>query len=281
MDLTGGDNGEFPNARRSIDDAVKTLRRVDSVAANRFSARLAPYLTRFSTQGYSSFTIADKAELGSLLNEIRTTLTQKKPALLANGGQADYERVQHDIVVAQQLNHMFAISPPPSRGIPADGDAMVSARNEAMADNVRWLLEREGPKGRILVFAHNMHVMNSTLQGGPWAKFRHPSSSTGQFLRSALGSDLVIIGGAAATTSGSLPPMEKNPASFDDALSQLAAPRFLLDLRASADNPAVSKWLSEPMPMHANVFDHLIVSPRPAFDAVYFIETLTIARVPE
>jgi hypothetical protein len=63
------------------------------------------------------------------------------------------------------------------------------------------------------------------------------------------------------STSGTLPPMEKNPASFDDALSQLAAPRFLLDLRASADNTAVSKWLSEPMPMHANIFDHLIVRP--------------------
>jgi len=226
-------------------------------------------------------TTADKTELASLLNEIRTVLDQKKSALLANGGQEDYQRAQHDVVVAQQLNHMLAISPSPSPGIPADGDAMVSARNEAMADNVRWLLEQEGAKGRILVFAHNMHVMNSMLQGGPWAKFRHPSSSTGQFLRSALGSDVVIIGGTAASTSGSLPPMEKNPASFDDALSQLAAPRFLIDLRASAGNTAVSKWLSEPMPMHANIFDHMIVSPRLAFDAVYFIDTLTIARVPE
>ncbi len=48
MDLTGGDNGEFPNARRSIDDAIKTLERVDSATANRISARFAPHLTRFS-----------------------------------------------------------------------------------------------------------------------------------------------------------------------------------------------------------------------------------------
>ena len=164
-------------------------------------------------------TTADKTELASLLNEIRTVLDQKKSALLANGGQEDYQRGQHDVVVAQQLNHMLAISPSPSPGIPADGDAMVSARNEAMTDNVRWLLEQEGAKGRILVFAHNMHVMNSMLQGGPWAKFRHPSSSTGQFLRSALGSEVVIIGGTAASESHkliSLPDLVYDPAWSPD-----------------------------------------------------------------
>lgn len=90
---------------------------------------------------------------------------------------------------------MLDVYPPPatSPGIPPDAFRAASARESGMAENVRWALEREGPDGRVLVFAHNNHVMNAPLTGGPWSAFREPSATMGIFARSALRDSLVII----------------------------------------------------------------------------------------
>lgn len=52
--------------------------------------------------------------------------------------------------------------------MPPGAWSAMSARDAAMADNVRWVLSREGPGGRVLVFAHNQHVKNAPTEGGVW-----------------------------------------------------------------------------------------------------------------
>jgi erythromycin esterase len=146
-----------------------------------------------------------------------------------------------------------------------------------MADNVRWALERENPNGRLVVFAHNNHVMNSLVTGGIWSAYRQPSSAMGKFLRPMLGRDLLIIGG----TSGAAPggkPLDADPANLDAVLARIAIPRFILDLRPARDDHAVFAWLSEPRSLHSNIETYVTVTPANAFDAVYFVETLTPAR---
>jgi len=41
-----------------------------------------------------------------------------------------------------------------------------------MAENVKWALDNEGPQGRLLVLAHDAHVINATFDGQQMAKAR-------------------------------------------------------------------------------------------------------------
>ena len=59
-----------------------------------------------------------------------------------------------------------------------------------MAENVIWALEREGPDGRIVLWAHNAHLVKSPFV---WQGLARPPR-LGQFLASILGDDYVNVG---------------------------------------------------------------------------------------
>ena len=179
----------------------------------------------------------------------------------------------HRVVVAQQLNRMLERSPPmsPSSGIPPEAYGASQARDSGMAENVRWALEREGAAGRLVIFAHNAHVMNSLVEGGIWSAYKQPPQAMGKYLRSALGRDLVIIGGASGAA-----PSARDSAEVDGALSRVGLPRFMLDLRG-VDGGALA-WLSERHTIRANEMTVTIVTGRTAFDAMYYVDRLTASR---
>ena len=144
--------------------------------------------------------------------------------------------------------------------------------------NRRWLTtfvgrwNAQGPNGRLAVFAHNGHVMNSANEGGIWSAFREPPSAMGKFLRATPWSrSCSSFGATAGATAGGLSPMEADPTSVDAALAQIAMPRFILDLRTARDEPIVFAWLSERRTLHANLTTHNIITPIPAFDALFFV----------
>jgi erythromycin esterase len=146
-----------------------------------------------------------------------------------------------------------------------------------MADNVRWVIEREGPAGRVFVFAHNGHVKNAPTEGGIWSAFERPATVLGQHLRLAYGADLVIIGSCSAKNAEGLPPGSAEPGGLDATLAKVGPPRFLLDLRTARADRSVAAWLAErrALRMHAT---HFLLSTSAAFDAILFIDTLTPAR---
>ena len=59
------------------------------------------------------------------------------------------------------------------------------ARDRAMADNIHWILEHEGPGTKMVVWAHNGHVATAAT-GGP--------ESMGYHLRKMYGPDMVVFG---------------------------------------------------------------------------------------
>jgi erythromycin esterase len=68
------------------------------------------------------------------------------------------------------------------------------------------------------------------------------------------------------------------PSGLDAALARVGMPLFLLDLRATRADRAVTAWLAEPREMRANFTTYMTLSPGVAFDALLFINTLTPAR---
>jgi erythromycin esterase len=273
IDLSGSANGAFPNGRRGIDSVLAYLARADSQAARAAHESLDPYLGRFSTYQYASLSAGDGVQLDAGLTQLATALRSAQRTLIGASSDEEYAWMLHRVTVAQQVKRMLDVSPPlsPSPGIPPEAYRLTQARDSGMAENVRWALEREGAAGRLVIFAHNVHVMNSSVEGGIWSAYRQPPRAMGTFLRAALGRDLLIIGGTSGVASAA-----KDSAEVDGALSRVGVPRFMLDLRR-ADGAALG-WLSERHTMRANEMTVQIVTGRLAFDALYYVDRLTASR---
>lgn len=277
IDLSGSGNGAFPNARHAVDAALGSLRLRDAPVANSLDALLSPLLGRFSSDGYASLSSADRKQLATTLKKLGNALSDKGTRLHSPNTDATYSWSVQNARVAEQLRQMLEVYPPPSAspGIPPEAFRAEAVREAGMAENVQWALQLEAPAGRVLVFAHNNHVMNSTITGGAWSAFRVPPPAMGKFLRSALGDKLVIAGSASRVVEAR---NRVDSTSLDLALSQLSRSSFILDLRPARARPEILRWLSRSRPLHANGGDYVIVKPIGAFDAIVFVDTLTGAR---
>lgn len=93
-------------------------------------------------------------------------LERERLAFVAATSEADYDWAHRTAVVARQAARVFRAWPTGvSTGeIPPAAWQAAGARDAAMADNVRWVLDQEGSRGRVLVFAHNAHVKNAATE---------------------------------------------------------------------------------------------------------------------
>jgi erythromycin esterase len=280
IDLSGAQDGAFPQARRAVDFALALLGRGDSAGAQGLREKLEQHLKKFSTWKYSSLSSTERKELLEGFGKITAALEKKRVALIALSSEEEYVWALHSLVVARQLNNMFEASPTEpwiKPGIPPDADRMTAVRESGMADNVRWALDREKPTGRLIVFAHNNHVMNSSLTGGIWSAYRQPPPVMGKFLRPMLGADLVIIGGSSGAAPGGTS-LKDDPNNINSAFAHLDIPRFILDLRSAGQDKTAFAWLSAPRSLHSNIETFVSVTPIDAFDALYFVDKLTGTR---
>ena len=163
-------------------------------------------------------------------------------------------------------------------------------RDEAMAENVGWILGHEGPRSKIVLWAHDGHVAHGS-QDPTW----HPM---GQFLTRTWGKAYVVVG--LGFDHGSFRARDADddfrlhsftvgtlPESFDATLHATSLPRFVIDLRAPATG-IVSDWLGA---KHAKrdfgaLFSNKwapVQSANPTvmareFDLVAFVDETTAAR---
>ena len=115
-------------------------------------------------------------------------------------------------------------------------------RDRAMADNIRWILEHEGPGTKMAVWAHNGHV--ATLASGGFEPMGH-------HLRQMYGPEMVVFGFAFNQGSfqavelplgtGKLRPFHVKPApegSLDAMLAASGLALAAIDLRALPEDRA-------------------------------------------
>lgn len=77
----------------------------------------------------------------------------------------------------------------------ADG---LRVRDRAQADNIRWILDREGPDSRILVFAANLHTVAAPMTIAAISGDEEPPVVAGTYLERWLGDDYFPIGNPSA-----------------------------------------------------------------------------------
>jgi erythromycin esterase len=280
IDLSlGGPGGSTPTPA-ALDEVLSYLARADPAAARRSGALLRPFLDRLADPGGPPFSPVQHEEFTAAIEAVLALLDRNRAALVAATSHEDYDWAHQQAVVARHADRVFRVLPPdvPGGRIPPSAWRAVSARGAGMSENVRWVVEREGPAGRVLVFAHNAHVKNAPTEGGVWSVFDRPPTVMGQHLRESLGDELLIIGTSLAAGSGGRP--APRPGSLDAALARVGLPLFLIDFRTARADRAVSAWLADRRPLTANGDTFLAVSPGAAFDAMLFINAHALPRAP-
>jgi len=195
----------------------------------------------------------------------------------------DYEWAYHSGIAAQQLDSAYRAAAAATRpGSKIPGEPWTATRDSAMADNVLWALQREGPRGRIVLWAHNNHLMKSKLSDiGP---------RLGLYLDSMLGQDYVNAGFTYYQYQGEKPAWESEqeqkavnlPAScgtLDGELARVGVPMFAVNLHAVPPEGAVRDWLGKPRVMRESEakWDYELVPIR-AWDVLVFVQYISSAH---
>jgi erythromycin esterase len=125
-------------------------------------------------------------------------------------------------------------------------------RDRFMAENVEWLLDQGGPDRKIVLWAHNAHVMDLL----PWM---------GGYLRQRYGDDMVIAGfsfhqgqfnaygwkdGRIVSPLGVHSSSQAMAGSYEYYFNQVEPDRFFVDLRPlRLGAPDHAAWLKGPLPL--------------------------------
>src|SRR5262249_30545220 len=159
-----------------------------------------------------------------ILNSLQAYLLANAAALRRASSQTGYDWAAHNLVVARQLRDYLRLQPAPEGTSTTIGPmdyVLDNVREKAMAANTLWALGEEGPRGRLMVFAHDAHVMNARSRGGMWSVYREPPFMMGEHLRARLGKRLLIIGTLAAHNGPGLPNDRPIPGSVETTLEHL------------------------------------------------------------
>ena len=280
IDLTGGDDvGAYPGASRAVHAALDDLESVTPAAGADLRARLVPMMDRFLPARHAEYSSADRERLGAALEGLYQALltASRHPGTrtaLRSG------RALRNAWMAVRLNEVMAV-------FGAKGSsAGAILRDSAMAENTRWALEQEGERGRLVLFAHDAHVMNARFVY-PVPPYAGSWKTQGQYLRSWFGTSLVVVGSAASRITGNVSgatgwveaggETQAGLATFTAELAKVRLSLFVLDLRAGDRVPGVGAALERAWP-----FEFLIgsqpLSPRQTFDAMVYFDRVTASK---
>lgn len=222
----------------------------------------------------------EKAKLQTDVAEALRLIDARRATLLNSLAPEAYRRARQCAAIVVQASFPDA----------ASEDDIRNARDRAMAQNVRWLVEEAFPGEKIVLWAHNAHIATASHMA-------LLPTTMGQHLRRAFGDQMRVLGFAfdrgefrsvplrrdgrapGAPIPIRVPPSRPNRA---EALLRLTGlPRFILDLRAVPAASALGRWLAEPQTMRAMGGAYVAaddvtaygtsVLPE-AFDALVFIE---------
>jgi erythromycin esterase len=281
IDMCGGEDAEFTRSRVAIDAVLGYLQMVAPGEASRARAIVTPLLDRITSQSYRQIKPPERDALHALIVSWTRLFGTQRAVYIAASSDTAYEWAKRDVIAAAQIEAALKAWPlnNPPDGVSPDLYKVINIRDAAMAEDVRWVLKREGPSGRVLLFAHNAHIMNATSIGGIWRIYRQAPVAMGQHLRSALGKDLFIIASSSAQNEPGFPKMKLAAGGIDEVLARIGLPRYLVDLH-QAGGVLVENWLDAPHPLSVGFVTEFIISPHRAYDAFVHFAELTHAHPP-
>jgi erythromycin esterase len=287
IDLTGQLG---PYAYRSV-EAVQTF--LDHAAPDlgrEFRRQYSDVIPVFRSDKYVKLSPAEKDAITGKIQDMVALIRRERIPLTASTSRDEYEWALRQALNAAQDDAYLRTSPPefdwdqfiksPETAPQSVSGHTMEMREFAMAENLLWVQQREGSRGKILFFANDGHIQTGDHVYEARPDLRRPAlryRPAGEYLRSALGRDLVVIGtyfghGARPGNPRVAPP---NAAGMDGMLSSLSIPVFVMDLHELPGGGALYQWFHMPHEMRGNALVTTIQVPVEDYDAILFIETIT------
>ena len=261
----------------AVRNAERYLEKVDPGEAKVASTVLAPLSDADRERESASKSRYFWQKTGEMIDSLLEWLELRKQAYVEASSLKEWTLARHNLEIVRQAVEMHSV----------DRAGNFSPRDQAMAANVEWILDQEGPESKIMLWAHNGHVSTAPLGDG---------ASMGTVLRKTYGEQMVVCG--FSFDQGSFQALQRGkglrqftvgpaiPGSLDAALAAAGIPLFAVDLRAAPSSGAVAEWLNTPQPMRsfgAIYSDSApeayfgLVSPH-SFDVILFVKYTTAAH---
>jgi erythromycin esterase len=271
---------DMQSAPRAVKVTLDYLRAVDTDEALASERQLAVLANPYTE---ARFVTLSKEDQGSAAAAIRTVLLRlddhQREYIAWTDSMAWVLARQHARIVHQYIE-MISQSAAPTGGF--------WVRDSAMAENIRWILEHEGPDAKMVVWAHNTHVSAAP-------------NSMGSYLRKVLGPDMVVFG--FAFNQGSFQAVERPfgfssgirpftvepapEASLDAILAAAGLNIAAIDLRKLPTEGSLAEWWSLPRQTRSigagygeqfasNILASQIVNQ--LYDGLLFVESTMSAR---
>jgi len=295
FDVPGSPAGSY--ALRGTDaalrDALEFLCRVDAAAGATLCARVEPLARRMlfrprdgDGSAYEELNQSERDALTAGIVDLLTLLEQREALYIAASSTSDYKWAYRAAIGAQQTDSWLRQIPlgwrPANARSPFDETPHVFAaatqvRDRAQADNVAWIVDEEGPAGKVLVFASRYHLSAMPLK----TRFVPGSEElqqevAGCHLRRRFGSGFVticnLIGGGQLSFFEYQQALQPPADSVDGLASQIGVPLFLLDLRIAP--PEVKELLREEHALVAGP-QTLTTTLSDAYDILFYIDAVT------
>jgi erythromycin esterase len=293
-----------PRVRRGLDTALQEslryLSRVDPVAIARIKTRAGSLFThvRFDLctsqhdLTYDKLNAGQRDILSASIADLVTLFERGAGGYCDATTLGEFEWAYRSALGARQVDTWLRQIPlgwqpatPPIKFPSPQTEFLAVAndvRDRAQADNLEWILAREGAHGKIVVFAHRYHISAAPVRAG-WIGSRD-QAVMGTHLRRRLGPRLLAVG--ALTNQGEVNCDGKvqrlnraTPESLDGILNALGPEKLLLDLR-TAPVP-IAAWLAKARPLSAiplgEGHDAITLSIGEAFDVLFFVRSVTPA----
>jgi erythromycin esterase len=269
---------DMQSAGRAAKVTLSYLRKVAPQQAENAAKELGLLANPYTESQFNRLAKEKKAVAAETVKSVLASLDERKEdyVKLSSVGEWSLAR-QHARILAQNiemesgpLNAPFAV------------------RDRSMAENIRWILDHEGPDAKLVAWAHNGHVATQLPM-------------MGSHLRRMFGLEMVVFG--FAFNQGGFQAMEMpfpsksglrsfnvDPApdgSLDAMLASAGLNISAIDLRALPKEGEAARWFSEPRATRsigsgygeqfAANFLAKQVTPK-IYDAILFVEKTTSAR---
>lgn len=224
----------------AVSNVIAFLQKVDPDEARAGRDALAP-LQDWTADWESARKPADlQRKTAESINLMLANFDKRKIAYVKSSSVEEWALARHNLEIVNQAEQWLIKGQAPS------------ARDLAMAANVKWILDNEPPGTKIMLWAHNAHVAAAPAPVGI-------DESMGAVLRKTYGKDLLVCG--LSFDHGSFQAIDEPkhglrtffvrpapPDSLDGTLAATGIPIFAVDLR-TAPSGVVSDWLNKPQRM--------------------------------
>jgi len=218
--------------QEAVPSVIDYLRKVDPMFAPKAEKALSPLAGSQARLTYPKLPRIEREVTDAAVTDLLKRFDERRSDYIARSSEEAWALARQNIVIISQAKELYV-------------GRLSSIRDRAMANNIEWILDQEGPGGRIMVWAHNRHV---SMDGDA---LYH---SVGSILKEDLGEDLCVIG--FAFDKGSFQAVDSlvgrglhgfsvaaSPeGTLNAALARARIPLFVLDLRQVPAAGTVGAW---------------------------------------